>query len=53
MAKTNKPTPDTAPINPAQTPPAQGGSYTLDEQTGAHTLVERTEHANRTMKKES
>jgi hypothetical protein len=47
MAKT-EPAKDQAAQTPVQTP-AQGGSYTLDDQTGEHTLVERTQENNRTM----
>lgn len=34
--------PEQAPPQPAPTP-AHGGSYLVDEQTGDHTLIERTQ----------
>lgn len=32
---------------PTPAPPAEGGSYMVNEQTGEHTLVERTQPAGK------
>ena len=45
MAKndTSKPAAEPVVQTPAPATPKEGGSYTLDDKTGEHTLIERTQ----------
>lgn len=44
MAKTDTVKPTAAPVQtPVPPTPKEGGSYTLDDTTGEHTLIERTQ----------